>query len=58
MSRHPSGDLRPWTLLYTSILDLEKPEEFIYDPEITNSWYWKNTGNDLGYNVGTYPTKE
>jgi len=37
---------------------MEKPEEYIYDPELTNSWYWETLGNDLGYNVGTYPTKE
>jgi len=24
-----------------NIYDSENPEEYIYDPELTNSWYWK-----------------
>jgi len=26
--------------------DPENPQEYIYDPEITNQWYWKNESLD------------
>jgi len=26
----------------SNVYDSEKPQEYIYDPELNNKWYWEN----------------
>lgn len=48
--RSPSSNPEPWPILF--VLDMEKPQDYVYDPEITNRWYWTtSTSNENAYYV-------
>jgi len=47
--RSPSSNPEPWPIPF--VLDAERPQDYVYDPEMVNRWYWTSTSNENAYYV-------